>query len=602
MRLERGNHVASKKSELWRFSGREKLEGKFVGFSSGNAETPCNARKTRLEMLAVAKGVEFGHDFLPVLGAAKEMDEEEIALEAVGIEPAEQGGGHPGVEIQAFPEGAFFKLGGRTVEALTKTGSQVARGLGFRDRHFGAFFWQNANNLEDLLQFLSPAQGPKPSCLSAGSEMDKVGRVLDFAGAGRKSRGWAVSTKSKSKAKTEGQFMNFKRTVSRRKFMGGLAFAAGYLGLRPESELLAHSPPPETGPGGFPLSGEEYDKLAKLSFNENPYGPPESVLNAMTGALKYANRYANPDGGIVEAIAAHHGVARENVLLGAGSTEILDVADETFLEGGKKVISVKPTFASVYEFARGLKSDSIQLDLQPDHRQDIAAMIKATQENRQDIGLVYLCNPNNPTGAIVTKTEVKELLDGIPEHIPVLIDEAYHHFVESSDYATSIPYVIEGRPVIVSRTFSKIVGLAGMRLGYGIAPEALITRMRLRSIGSINAIVKWGGVAALKDEEAQANVKALTLGLREKTVAELASVGYDVIPSEANFFMVNIRRPVKSVIGAFRQRGVLVGRPFPPMNDYLRVTVGNADEMERFMAAFKEILPAGHSVVLAKPG
>jgi len=395
--------------------------------------------------------------------------------------------------------------------------------------------------------------------------------------------------------------MNRKTVVSRRKFMGGLALAAGCLSLRPESELLAQMPPPEAGPNGHALSPDDYDKLAKLSFNENPYGPPESVRNAMVGALKYANRYANPDGGLVGAIAAHHGVARENVLLGAGSTEILDLADETFLEGGRKVIGVKPTFASVYEFARGVKSDSIEIDLLPDHRQDIPAMIKATQENRQDIGFVYLCNPNNPTGVIVTKTEVKQLLDGIPEGIPVLIDEAYHHFVESSEYATSVPYVIEGRPVIVTRTFSKIIGLAGMRLGYAIAPETLIGRMKPRSMASINALVKWGGAAGLKDTEAQARVKSVTVELRKKTTSELAGMGYEVLPSEANFFMVNIRRPVRSVMGPFRQRGVLVGRPFPPMNDYLRVSVGNANEMDRFMVAFKEIVPAGNGTAAAKP-
>ncbi len=395
--------------------------------------------------------------------------------------------------------------------------------------------------------------------------------------------------------------MNVNHTVSRRKFMGGLAFAAAALGLRPSSDLLAQMPP-ETGSDGRPLSRDAYDQLAKLCFNENPYGPPESVLNAMTGALKYANRYGYPDGGIVETIAGHHGVTRDHVLLGAGSTEILDVVDETFLAGGKKVIGVRPTFGTVYEFARGVKSDSIQLDLLPDHRQDIPALIKATQDNRRDIGFVYLCNPNNPTGVIVPKREVKQLLDGIPGDIPVLIDEAYHHFVESPDYETSVPYVLEGRPVIVARTFSKIVGLAGMRLGYAIAPQALIERMRPHSIASINAIVKWGGAAGLKDAAAQARVKAMTLDLRKKTTAELTGLGYEVIPSQANFFMVNIRRPVNTVTGEFRKRGVLVGRPFPPMNDYLRVSVGDAGEMGRFMAAFKEIIPAGNGPVAGKPG
>jgi len=383
--------------------------------------------------------------------------------------------------------------------------------------------------------------------------------------------------------------------------MGGLALAAGYFGLRSDSTLLA-SPPPELGPDGRPLSPDAFDKLAKLSFNENPYGPPESVLTAMTDAMKYANRYAYPDGGIVQAIADHHGVGKENVLLAAGSTEILDVVDETFLEGGKKVIGVEPTFATVYEFALGLKANAIRLKLLPDHRQDIPAMIQAARENQKDLGFVYLVNPNNPTGIVVTKQEVRQLLDGLPEGMPVLIDEAYHHFVESPEYETSIPYVKEGRPVIVARTFSKIVGLAGMRLGYAVAPAGLIARMRKHAVASINAMVKWGGVAALKDTEAQARCKGLTLDLRKKTTAELTGLGYNVLPSEANFFMVHLRRPVTSVIGEFHQRGILVGRPFPPMLDYMRVSVGSADEMARFLAAFKEILPVGEAATTTRPG
>ncbi len=394
--------------------------------------------------------------------------------------------------------------------------------------------------------------------------------------------------------------MNTKNAVSRRKFMGGLALAASYIGLRSNSNLLA-SPPPELGPDGRELSAEAFDKLAKLSFNENPYGPPESVLKAMAGAMKYANRYGYPDGGIVEAIAEHHGVEKENVLITAGSTEVLDVVDETFLEGGKKVLGVEPTFATVYEFALGVKASAIRLKLLPDHRQDIPAMIQAARENEKDLGFVYLVNPNNPTGIIVTKQEVRQLLDGIPEGMPVLIDEAYHHFVESPDYETSIPYVKEGRPVIIARTFSKIVGLAGMRLGYAVGPANLIKQMRVRAIASINAIVKWGGVAALKDTEAQAQCKAVTLQLRKKTTAELASLGYTSLPSEANFFMVHLGRPVKPVIHEFHQRGILVGRPFPPMLDYLRVSVGNADEMARFVAAFKEIMPPGETATVIKP-
>src|SRR5436305_9866579 len=128
--------------------------------------------------------------------------------------------------------------------------------------------------------------------------------------------------------------------------------------------------------------------------------------------------------------------------------------------------------------------------------------------------------------------------------MPVLIDEAYHHFVEDPNYATSVPYVLEGRPVVVARTFSKIAALAGMRLGYAVASREFIQQMRPFSTGTVNAIVKWGGVAALKDTASQAQVKKVTLDLRKKTTSELQGMGYAVIPPEPNFFMVSLKRPV----------------------------------------------------------
>ncbi len=132
-----------------------------------------------------------------------------------------------------------------------------------------------------------------------------------------------------------------------------------------------------------------------------------------------------------------------------------------------------------------------------------------------DLGFVYLCNPNNPTGVVVTAKEVKQLLDGIPRDMPVLIDEAYHHYVDDPAYGTSIPYVLEGRPVIVARTFSKIVGLAAMRLGYAVAPKEIVARMRPYSMGSINVLVKHGGAAALQDPAAQEKVKRMTIQVRK---------------------------------------------------------------------------------------
>src|SRR5204862_5302268 len=309
--------------------------------------------------------------------------------------------------------------------------------------------------------------------------------------------------------------------------------------------------PPGAAPRMRPAAAEDWDSFAHLSSNENCWGPPESVMKAMNSAWKYSNRYGYPDGNLVAEIAKHHGVKNENVLLGAGSGEILDVVGTTFLLGGKKVLGVEPSYGSVYQHATSIKTTAIKLPLGKDYRQNIPAMIKAANDHASEIGLVYLCNPNNPTGLIVTKDEVKQLLDGLPSGMTVLIDEAYHHFVDDPNYATSVPYVLEGRPVIIARTFSKIAALAAMRLGYAVAPAELIQKMRPYSMGSINVAVKFGGVAALKDTASQADIKKMVTDGRKKTTAELNAYGYETIPSETNFFMVNIGREIQPVIAEF---------------------------------------------------
>ncbi|MEX2473300.1 MAG: histidinol-phosphate transaminase [Gemmatimonadota bacterium] len=382
------------------------------------------------------------------------------------------------------------------------------------------------------------------------------------------------------------------RKFTRRHFVGGAAAALGALGIAPGSVLAeggARRRPAVPWLPALEQERDDYDALAKINFNENPYGPSEKVMEAMNYAFKYSMRYGYPDGGITQAIADHHGVARENVLLGAGSGEILEVVGLTYLDADKMVVGVEPSYGSVYSHASGIDAEALLLPLEPDYTQNIGRMIDATRRNARDVGFVYLCNPNNPTGLPVSASDVQALLDGIPEDIPVLIDEAYHHFVEDPGYATSIPHVLEGRRVIVARTFSKIYGMAAMRLGYAIAPADMVRRMAAYSTGSTNALVKWGGAAALADTESEQWVRETTLRLRKRTTAQLENFGYEVIPSDCNFFMVNMRRPVQEVSRAFRERDILVGRPFPPMLEHLRVSVGTEEEMDRFLDAFEDL-------------
>ena len=392
------------------------------------------------------------------------------------------------------------------------------------------------------------------------------------------------------------------KNVTRRGFMGGLAAALTYVGSLEELSAQAAGQrggaAPQGAPGARAARGGNPDvPIVKLSNNENPYGIADNVKQAMVDSFKYGHLYGTPDNGLNDALLAYHpGIKRENILMGSGSGEILHRAGTAFLiQPGKKVVGVEPTYNDVFSQATSIKADSIRIPLLPDYRQNIPAVIKAVKQHYRDIGLVYICNPNNPTGMIIPKQEIKQLVEGLPEDVPILIDEAYHHFVDNPNYETSLQYVLDGRPVIIARTFSKIGGLAAMRLGYAVARPDLLADMRRFQSGSINVAVRFAAAAVLKDTANQDKVKRLNTEIRNKTMADLKALGYESIQSDANFFMLHVKREVQGVIEDFRKKNIAVGRPFPPMTQHLRVSVGTAEEMAKFMAAFKEIFVDGKS-------
>ena len=328
-----------------------------------------------------------------------------------------------------------------------------------------------------------------------------------------------------------------------------------------------------------------------LSSNENPYGPSPAALDAMTRSQGMAGRY--PDAAereTIEAIARHHGVSPDRVVLGCGSSEILRLCDAAFLGPGRTVVAAEPTFEAVLHYAKVTKAEPVKVPLSPDFRHDLEAMARACDARA---GLVYLCNPNNPTGTIVTGDELLAFLARVSATTAVVVDEAYHHFVEDPAYRSAAEMVDRFPNLVVTRTFSKIYGLAGMRLGYALTSAANAERLRsYASWSNANAAVLAAARASLDDDGLVARQRGRLNGTRRWLAAQLLRDGRRSMPSETNFVMIDAGGDVKPLIAAFEARGIKVGRRFAALPTWLRVTIGTPEETRAFLAAFRAIVPA----------
>jgi histidinol-phosphate aminotransferase len=328
-----------------------------------------------------------------------------------------------------------------------------------------------------------------------------------------------------------------------------------------------------------------------LNSNENPYGPSARALDAVASSGHVANRY--PDGleeDVRVAIAGHHGVKPSQIALGCGSSEILRMADEAFAGPDRKVVAAEPTFEAVLAFARVLRAEGVKVPLTADFRHDLPKMAAACDAST---GLVYVCNPNNPTGTIVSGAELADFVAKVPAKTTILVDEAYHHFVEDPRYRTTCDLLPKAPNVVVARTFSKIYGMAGLRLGYAIASEEKIAQMTPYACWSnANAAVLSAALASIGDSAHVASQRKTLNDTRRWLVDEMARQSRKTIPSETNFVMIDVGGDVAPVIQAFRAKKILVGRKFPSMPNWLRVSIGRPEEVKAFAAALPEIASA----------
>ncbi len=329
-----------------------------------------------------------------------------------------------------------------------------------------------------------------------------------------------------------------------------------------------------------------------LNYNESPYGPSPKAREAFAVCGQSAARY--PDHAykeVEDALAQIHGVRRENILLGCGSTEILRVADAAFLAPGKNIVAAEPTFEAVLEYAAVTKAQAVKIPLTANFRHDLPRMAGACTSKT---GLVYVCNPNNPTGTIVSRDELGAFFERVPATTLILVDEAYHHLVDDPSYASALEWHGKFPNVVVARTFSKVYGMAGMRLGYAVGAKETILAMREYSLqDNGNSAVLAATLASLSDQQHVNESQNKLIQTRKWTNAELAKDKRRFIASQGNFLMIDMGTDVKPIIDRFKERGILVGRRFASMPNYLRVTIGTQPEMEQFMSALREIALAG---------
>jgi histidinol-phosphate aminotransferase len=361
-------------------------------------------------------------------------------------------------------------------------------------------------------------------------------------------------------------------TLSRRTFSKLIGVSAAFAAVHPRNLVKAEVAP----------------AIVRLSSNENPYGPSTSALKAMTDSFSLAWRYPDEYADMLaDELSRLHNVPLEQILLGDGSGEILKLCAAAFTSKDRKLVIPNPTFEAVARHANVAQAQVAKIDLTPDYRHDLPKMLAATN----GAGLVYICNPNNPTASITPKNELSEFLAKLSPTTIVLVDEAYHHYVESKDYESVIPLVKQYPNLIVARTFSKIFGMAGLRCGYCVTQRGNIAAMRSHQIfDSVNIMALVAALASLKDPDHVSRGSTLNTEVKKKVCAELDTLGYRYIPSHANFMMIDLRREVRPVIDAMRNRGVEVGRLFPALPNFMRVTIGTAPQMTQFLTVFKEVM------------
>ncbi|MEM6348121.1 MAG: aminotransferase class I/II-fold pyridoxal phosphate-dependent enzyme [Bacteroidota bacterium] len=368
---------------------------------------------------------------------------------------------------------------------------------------------------------------------------------------------------------------------------GGAAIAPQVLSAKPRIKPLY---PPQLWERNFQFP-PDFSKLnARLLANENPYGPSDKVRLAIMESVGMGNRYGHQDAQKLKAMLAEkEGVTPDHILLGPGSTDILEkTAIVQFIEGGN-IVSADPSYMSLVKTAMAFGADWKNIPLTADYAHDLSAMAAAVDDETK---LIYVCNPNNPMGSLTPTKDLWDFCAKVSKKAPVFVDEAYLEFLDAPAASSMVGLVAEGKDIIVARTFSKIHGMAGLRIGYGVAlPETLekITGM-VRSNMGLSVTSLRGAMASLEATDFQEKTRKLTAETREYVAAELEKLGFAYVPSHTSFMIFPIELPGDQYLEKMFAQGIGIRVFEIDDKPWCRVSMGTMQEMEMFIEALKNVV------------
>ena len=368
-------------------------------------------------------------------------------------------------------------------------------------------------------------------------------------------------------------------TVSRRQILlGGTALVGA--SLMPGSNIIR---------GAF---GEELprpDYMIRAGFNENPYGPSRVALQAIVDSIKMSNLYGGNRRALSALMSEIHNVPTDHISIGTGSGEILRTAGMLAAVADGSVVCADPTYHDLIRYAERAGSEIIRVPVDRETKHiDLNAIHRAI---RRDTKCVYLANPNNPVPSIIEKNELRDFTLDVAKDRMVFIDEAYFEFVDNPDYASMMDLVRDGHDnIVVARTASKIHGLAGMRIGFGFAHPDLTQRINDAKTGAINVLGLNAAIASYKDQEFQEFTLRKNRESLDIVEGMLDETGATYVKSNANFTFIYTGRDIQELNAAFRADNIMVGRPFPPMTDWMRVSMAKPEEMRYFVQVYKKLL------------